>query len=132
MRGVTEIESVADSCHNMARHYKRKMDAGTLFPENLRENIRMMWDVLENAFDKMQEVLHLHEVSETDMEISANFENRINEMRNMLKRKNIEDVNNNVYTYQTGVFYMDLVSECEQMGDYIINVVESMKHLKYK
>lgn len=131
LRGVTEIESVADSCHNMARHYKRKVDANTLFPENLRENIRMMWDVLEKAFDKMQEVLHLNEVSDSDMEIITNYEKRINEMRNMLKRKNIEDVNNNVYTYQTGVFYMDLVSECEHMGDYIINVVESMKHLKY-
>ena len=131
LRGVTEIESVADSCHNMARHYKRKWEAKTTFPDNLKENINIMFSLLDKAFDKMQEVLKYQEVSDTDMMESRNYENRINEMRNMLKRKNIEDVNNNVYNYQTGVFYTDLVSECEQMGDYIINVVETVKHKKF-
>ena len=51
-------------------------------------------------------------------------------MRNMLKRKNIEDINSNIYPYQTGVFYMDIISECEKMGDYILNVIESVKHNK--
>ncbi len=131
LRGVTEIESVADSCHNMARHYKRKWEAKTLFPDNLKENITIMFSLLDKAFDKMQEVLKYQEVSDIDMMESVNYENRINEMRNMLKRKNIEDVNNNIYNYQTGVFYTDLVSECEHMGDYIINVVESVKHKKF-
>jgi phosphate:Na+ symporter len=131
LRGVTEIESVADSCHNMARHYKRKWEAKTTFPDNLKENINIMFSLLDKAFDKMQEVLKYQEVSDTDMMESRNYENRINEMRNMLKRKNIEDVNNNVYNYQTGVFYTDLVSECEHMGDYIINVVETVKHKKF-
>lgn len=131
LRAVTEIESVADSCHNMARHYKRKVEANTVFPENLRENIRMMWEVLEKAFDKMQDVLKVQEVTDAEMADSVNYENRINEMRNMLKRKNIEDVNDKLYAYQTGVFYMDLVVECEHMGDYIINVVQSVKHKKF-
>ena len=131
MRGVTEIESVADSCYNMARHYKRKWEAKTIFPDNLKENVNIMYGLLEKAYDKMQEVLKTQEVTETDMLESRNYENRLNEMRNMLKRKNIEDVNNNEYSYQTGVFYMDLVSECEHMGDYIINVVESVKHKRF-
>lgn len=130
LRGVTEIESIADSCHNMARHYKRKAEANAVFTEELRENIRTMWKELEKALDKMQEVLKLQEVSEADMTDSIKYENRINELRNMLKRKNIEDVNEKIYDYQTGVFYMDLVVECEHMGDYIINVVQSIKHLK--
>ena len=131
LRGVTEIESVADSCHNMARHYKRKWEAKTVFPDNLKENINIMFGLVDKAYDKMQEVLKLQEVSDTDMMESRNYENRLNEMRNMLKRKNIEDVNNNIYDYQTGVFYTDLVTECEHMGDYIINVVESVKLKKF-
>ena len=131
LRAVTEIESVADSCHNMARHYKRKVEAGTTFPDELRANIRTMWEILEKSFDKMQEVLKVQEVTDADMADSVKYENQINEMRNMLKRKNIEDVNENLYTYQTGVFYMDLVVECEHMGDYIINVVQSVKHKKF-
>ena len=131
LRGVTEIESIADSCHNMARHYKRKAEANAEFTEELRENIRLMWKELEKAYDKMQDVLKVQEVSEADMTDSIKYENRINEMRNMLKRKNIEDVNDKMYDYQTGVYYMDLVVECERMGDYIINVVQSIKHLKF-
>jgi phosphate:Na+ symporter len=70
-------------------------------------------------------------VTEADMTDSIKYENRINELRNMLKRKNIEDVNDNLYDYQTGVFYMDLIVECEHMGDYILNVVQSIQHQKY-
>ena len=131
LRGVTEIESIADSCHNMARHYKRKSEANSVFTEELRENIRTIWKELEKAYDKMEDVLKLQEVTETDMTDSIKYENRINELRNMLKRKNIEDVNDNLYDYQTGVFYMDLIVECEHMGDYILNVVQSIQHQKY-
>ena len=131
LRGVTEIESIADSCHNMARHYKRKAEANSVFTEELRENIRTIWKELEKAYDKMEDVLKLQEVTEADMTDSIKYENRINELRNMLKRKNIEDVNDNLYDYQTGVFYMDLIVECEHMGDYILNVVQSIQHQKY-
>lgn len=127
LRDVTEIESIADSCHNMARHYKRKLEAKSEFTEEIEENIRLMWKELEKAFTKMQEVLEKQEVSDFDMTDSIKYENRINELRNMLKRKNIEDVNNNLYDYQTGVFYTDLITECEHMGDYIINVVQSVE-----
>lgn len=127
LRDVTEIESIADSCHNMARHYKRKLEAKAEFTEEIEENIRLMWKELEKAFTKMQEVLEKQEVSDFDMTDSIKYENRINELRNMLKRKNIEDVNNNLYDYQTGVFYTDLITECEHMGDYIINVVQSVE-----
>lgn len=131
LRGVTEIESIADSCHNMARHYKRKVESNTLFPDDLRENINTMWREVEKAFDRMQFVLKEQEVTDSDMTDTIKHENRINELRNMFKQKNLEDVNNNVYNYQTGVFYMDVVQECERMGDYIINVVQSVKFKKF-
>ena len=130
LRGVTEIESVADSCHNIARHYKRKVNANVTFPVTLEENVSSMIELLEKAFDKMEHVIKMQDVTETDMGDSRKYESRINEMRNMLKRRNMEDVNNNIYPYQTGVYYMDIVTEYEKMGDYIFNVIESVKHQK--
>ena len=127
LRDVTEIESIADSCHNMARHYKRKWEAKAVFSEEIENNLSLLWRELEKAYDKMQEVLDKQQVSDADMTDSIKYENRINEMRNMLKRKNIEDLNNNLYDYKTGVFYTDLITECEHMGDYIINVVQSVE-----
>ncbi|HTN68183.1 MAG TPA: Na/Pi cotransporter family protein [Dysgonamonadaceae bacterium] len=131
LRGVTEIESIADTCHNMARHYNRKAKANAVFSEELKSNLNIMYELVGKAFDKMQLILNKQEVSDNDMFDTINYENRINEMRNMLKRKNIEDANNNLYSYQTGVFYTDLVAELERMGDYIINVVESIKQKKF-
>ena len=130
LRGVTEIESVADSCHNFSKHYKRKMDANVTFPDNLKENISSMFSLLEKSLDKMQLIIKEQQVTAEDMADIKKYELRINEMRNLLKRKNIEDVNSNNYPYQTGVFYMDIISECEHMGDYIINVVESVSNKK--
>ena len=72
-------------------------------------------------------MLEKQEVSDSDMTDSIKYENRINELRNMLKRKNIDDINENLYDYKTGVFYTDLITECEHMGDYIINVVQSVE-----
>ena len=132
LRGVTEIESVADTCHNIAKYYKRKSEANVTFPDTLKENIFAMFDLLEKAFDIMELTIKLQVVTKTNMSESIRYELAINEMRNMLKRKNIEDVNNNIYPYQSGVYYMDIVTECEKMGDYIMNVIESVKQRKLR
>ena len=130
LRGITEVESVADSCHNIAKIYKRKVDANVAFPDFLNENIFAMFKLLENAFDVMEITIDSQEVTKVNMSESIKNELAINDMRNLLKRKNIEDVNNNIYPYQSGVYYMDIVTECEKMGDYIMNVIESVKHHK--
>ena len=132
LRGVTEMESVADACHNMARHYKRKIEANVTFSDLLKQNISAMFELLESAFDIMELVIKTQEVTTSNMRESNKIEQIINETRNVLKRKNIEDVNNAVYPYQTGVYYTDVVAECEKMGDYIMNVIESVKQRKLK
>ncbi len=130
LRGVTEIESIADSCHNIAKHYKRKIEANVTFPVSLKENILSMFDLLEKAFNIMETSIKLQEVTKNNLRESNRYELTINETRNTLKSKNIEDVNNNIYPYQSGVYFMDIVTECEKMGDYIMNVIESVKQPK--
>ncbi len=127
MRAVTEIESIADACCNIGRHLKRKMDVEAVFEEDIVNNINTMYQLLDEAFENMQYVLSLPQITEKELIVSENMENGINEQRNLLKRKNVESLNNLQYSYQNGVFYMDIVNECERMGDYIINVVESVK-----
>ena len=127
LRAVTEIESIADSCSNIGRHLKRKMEANVVFEESILTNINSMYDLLDKTLENMQLMLKMPKISEKELIESQSMESQINERRNSLKRKNVEDLNNNVYSYQNGVFYMDIISECERMGDYIINVVESIK-----
>ena len=127
LRSVSEIESIADSSANIGRHLKRKMEANAVFEESLLANINSMYDLLDKAFENMQLMLKNQKISEKELHESQSLESAINDKRNTLKRKNVEDLNNNQYSYQNGVFYMDITSECERMGDYIINVIESLK-----
>ena len=73
-----------------------------------------------------------HENRDVDVNKSFNLENEINNYRNQLKNQNILDVNNKEYDYQMGVFYMDLIAECEKLGDYVVNVVEATTDMKEK
>ena len=127
LRAVTEIESIADSCCNIGRHLKRKMEANVVFDENLLANINSMYSLLDKAYENMQLTLKNQKISEKELHESQNLESAINDKRNTLKRKNVEDLNSNQYSYLNGVFYMDITSECERMGDYIMNVIESIK-----
>jgi len=127
LRAVTEIESIADSCCNIGRHLKRKMEANVVFEENILTNINSMYGLLDKAYENMQLVLKNQQISEKELHESQSIESTINNKRNTLKQKNVEDLNENRYSYLNGVFYMDITSECERMGDYIINVIESLK-----
>ncbi len=131
LRAVSEIESIADSNVNIARHLKRKMEVGAVFEESILANINSMYELLDKAHENMKLMLKNQKITEEELAESKRLESSINEKRTALKRINVEDLNNNVYSYQNGVFYMDIISECERMGDYIINVIESLevKHI---
>ena len=85
-----------------------------------------MFALVEKALTRMNEILHMPEVVHDDINQSYNIENEINNYRNQLKSHNMEDVNNKVYQYQDGVYYMDLIAESEKLGDYILNVVQAV------
>ena len=53
------------------------------------------------------------------------IENEINSLRNRLKAENINNVDNRKYDYALGTMYIDIISECEKLGDYVVNVVEA-------
>ena len=65
-------------------------------------------------------------VGTDDLMRSYNKEREINNYRNLLRTENIENINQKKYPYQAGIFYMDIVGECEKLGDYIINVIDGV------
>jgi phosphate:Na+ symporter len=125
LRGITEIESVGDSMYNMARTINRRNENHDGFTAELDEHVETMFELITKALDRMVEVLKIEIPQKSDMDISFNLEHEINTLRNKLKMHNIEDVNSKKYDYTVGVIYMDLIAECEKLGDYVINVVEA-------
>ncbi|MBQ6226152.1 MAG: Na/Pi cotransporter family protein [Bacteroidaceae bacterium] len=126
MRVCSELESIGDSCFNMARTMKNKRQyANEDFTETQYQHIHNMMGLVGEALAEMQVAVNLSEHRHIDLNKNYNTENEINNYRDQLKYQNIIDVNNKLYDYQIGVFYMDLISECEKLGDFIINVLES-------
>ena len=131
LREVTEIESIGDSCYNLARTINRKRQTNQDFTEKQYEHIHFMMKLTNDALAQMIVVVEKPEHQSIDINKSFNIENEINNYRNQLKNQNILDVNNKEYDYQMGVYYMDIIAECEKLGDYIVNVVEASSCLLY-
>lgn len=126
LRAVTEIESIADSCYNLARGAKRRKEGKSVFTDEQNHSMDKMLDLVEKALSRMNVILEKQEVVADDINISYNLENEINNYRNQLKINNMEDVDSKKYDYQDGVYYMDLIAECEKLADYILNVVQAV------
>ena len=127
---VSEIESIADSCFNVAKTLVRKEEAHAHFTENIYKNIDTMFKYVDEAMTNMILVLKAAEnVRDAELMRSYNKEHEINNYRNLLRTENIESINQKEYNYQSGIFYMDIVCEAEKVGDYIVNVVESVEHV---
>ena len=132
LREVAEIESIGDSCYNLARTINRKRQTNQDFTEKQYEHIHFMMKLTNDALAQMIVVVEKPEHQSIDINKSFNIENEINNYRNQLKNQNILDVNNKEYDYQMGVYYMDIIAECEKLGDYIVNVVEASSDVKEK
>ena len=132
LREVTEIESIGDSCYNLARTINRKRQTNQDFTEKQYEHIHFMMKLTDDDLAQMIVVVEKPEHQSIDINKSFNIENEINNYRNQLKNQNILDVNNKEYDYQMGVYYMDIIAECEKLGDYVVNVVEASSDVKEK
>lgn len=124
---VTEIESIGDCCYNLARTLQRKQDSHIVFNDEIIGNIDAMFKLNAEALNNMVLLLSSNEPTMSEIMVSYNKECEINNFRNQLRKSNIENINNKHYEYQAGIYYMDMVAECERLGDYVINVVDAIK-----
>ena len=126
----SENESIADSCYSISKTLIRKRDSQVQFNDEIYANIDSMFIEVEAAMTNMLYLLsHLEHEREQDIIASYNKEREINNLRNQLRTGNIENINNRHYEYQAGIYYMDIVGDLEKTGDYIINVVDTVKEL---
>ena len=125
LREVSELESIGDACYNMARTINRKFTAKQdHFNEKQYNHLHQMMGLTDQSLAQMNQLMSGRKES-YDVNRTFNIENEINNYRNQLKAQNIVDVNNHEYTYAEGTIYIDLINECEKLGDYVVNVVEA-------
>ena len=131
LREISEIESLGDSCYNIARTLNRKLRGKEDFTEQQYDHLHQMFELTDDSLTQMNVMLSSRRY-DLDVNRSFNIENEINNYRTQLKSQNINDVNNHLYTYAIGTMYMDIVSECEKLADYVINVVEARMGTKQR
>ena len=131
LREISELESIGDSCYNIGRTINRKHKSNEHFTEKQYENMHKMFAFVDDSLTQMN-VLLTDGKDSFNTDKSFSMENNINSLRNELKTQNINDVNNHLYNYAIGTMYMDVIGECEKLGDYIINVVEARIGVRMK
>ncbi len=119
LREISELESIGDSCYNLARAMKRKNEP---FTEEQNEGVRSMFTLIDQALERMNAILK----DRKEGAGASNFiEAEINNTRLLLREQNSMNVDKHAYSFSSGTIYMDIVNECEKCGDYVMNVVEA-------
>ena len=125
LREISEIESIGDSCYNIARTINRKVQGKQdHFTEAQYRYMHQMMELTDQSLTQMNQLMGGRK-DYFDINSTRNLENEINNYRAQLKSQNINDINNHEYTYAEGTIYMDIINECEKLADYVVNVVEA-------
>ena len=127
LRQISELESIGDSVYNLGRTLNRhRLNCHDDFTPEQIQHMQTMMGLVDGALTEMQKRIAAPVSRPTT---SYNIEHEINNYRTQLKNQNMYDVNAGLYGYQLGVFYVDFISECEKLGDYVMNVVQAGKGL---
>ncbi|MDO4932675.1 MAG: Na/Pi cotransporter family protein [Prevotellaceae bacterium] len=126
MRQIDELESIGDSCYNLGRTINRqRKNCKEGFTTEQQERMHTMMVLVNSALEEMVTMVAHPEIADVNYIKSRNIETEINNYRSHLKSLNVQDINEGKYSYQLGVYYTDFISECEKLGDYVINVVQA-------
>ena len=130
---IGELESLGDSGESISRILSRRNIHNKTFDQETIKKLNAMIDLVDNAYNVMIENMNMAENSTLE-EISNAYaaEDRINVLRDNLREEEINSLENNRKNYQTSVYYMDIVSELEKMGDFMINISQALYKCKLK
>ena len=121
---IGEMESLGDSGEAIGRILKRRNAHGKVFDKSILDRLNRMCDLVQKGYDVMIE--NLKNVDHRDLSAAQNCEYNINECRNHLREEHIVNIESDSYNYLTGVYYMDVLSELEKIGDFLINISQAV------
>lgn len=128
---VSEIESVADSILNVSKAVLRRHEQGVVFPDELNQKVKHMFTLVDSAISVMCTNLN-QEYTAVNSKKAYESEHAINDYRTILKQEHLQAIEEKRYNYTTGILYNDIFSECEKIGDYVINVTQAIKEIGHE
>ena len=125
-RIIGEMESLGDSGETIGKIIARVWDHDSRFTENMLHRLNNMIDLVDAAYAAMEQNLSTPIVEMEDIRNAEEAEKAINDYRDRLRSEHLTNIEKASYPYETGSFYMDLVNCLEKMGDFIINISQSI------
>ena len=130
-RQIGELESIGDACYKMARTIKHLRNNREDFSTSQYTRLHDMQHLVNEALTQMMVVMNGRRENLT-IDASRDIENDINTLRDSIKAETLSDVNSHTYSYTLGTLYTDIVTDCEKLGDYVMNVVEARLGKRYQ
>ena len=125
---IGELESLGDSGEAISRMLSRRNEHKKTFSAETIDNINLMLEKVDSAYEVMiANLTAAHEGRLTTIKNAYDAEEQINVLRNELREAEIEALEENNKNYQTSVYYIDIINELEHMGDYMINISQSLE-----
>ena len=124
---IGELESLGDSGESISRIISRRNIHNKSFTAQHIEKIDTMLSLVDKAYKIMINNLETAENTSDNLRCAVDCEIEINDMRNTLREAEILKIEQNNTEYQSSVYYLDLISEIERMGDFMINISEALQ-----
>ena len=125
---IGELESLGDSGEAISRMLSRRNEHKKSFDTATIEKINLMIAKVDSAYEVMiANLTAAHEGTLTSIANAYDAEEQINALRNELREAEIDALDNNDKNYQTSVYYIDIINELERMGDFMINISQSLE-----
>lgn len=124
LKQISELESIGDACAGIARTICRTREGREDFTHEQYEHLHEMLRLTGESVMQMMVVVSGRR-EDLSLDTSKEIESEINALRDQLKTQNIQDVNAHTYSYALGTYYIDIISACEKLSDYVMNVVEA-------
>lgn len=130
LRIVDNLESIGDQNYQLAKMIDDRNKAGVHFSEEMEKNLSGIFELVGQALEIMMKNLELA-YNNVEITEALEVETQINQYRDRLRVKHLEDIDNKVYRYSDGIYYSGIYSILEKLGDHIINVTESIVNAKH-
>ena len=126
---IDNLESIGDQNFQLAKQIENKNENNIEFTPEMNANLNHMIDLVRSALNVMLKNLEKPYLT-VDIAEALAAENAINEYRDKLRSKHLDDINSGKYTYQQGIAYSGMYALLEKLGDHIINISEALVNTK--
>lgn len=125
LRIISNLEKIGDLNYSMALNIQKKNEHKAWFTPSQRDNMKAMFDLLNLAFDNMVANLN-KETTDIDINIAIELEKQVNELRNKIRDEHFVSIEKGEYNIKSGLYYNNMYTNCERIGDHIMNVNEAL------